>query len=54
MNILLLAPHPFYTNRGTPIAVKFLCEGLAALGHQLDVLTYHLGEDINLPGVTIH
>ncbi len=54
MNILLLAPHPFYANRGTPIAVKFLCEGLSTLGHQLDVLTYHVGEDISLPGVTIH
>ena len=54
MNILLLAPQPFYTNRGTPIAVRFLCEGLSSLGHQLDVLTYHAGEDISLPGVTIH
>jgi glycosyltransferase involved in cell wall biosynthesis len=54
MNILLLAPHPFYTNRGTPIAVKYLCEGLSALGHQLDVLTYHVGEAISLPGVTVH
>lgn len=54
MNILLLAPHPFYANRGTPIAVKLLCEGLSALGHQLDVLTYHVGEAVSLPRVTIH
>jgi glycosyltransferase involved in cell wall biosynthesis len=54
MRILLLAPHPFFTQRGTPIAVRLVCEGLSRLGHIVDVLTYHEGENIDCPGVTIH
>jgi len=45
VKILLLAPHPFYKDRGTPIAVELLIETLAAQGHEIDVLTYHEGED---------
>lgn len=44
MKILLLAPHPFFQDRGTPIAVDLLLRALVDLGHQVDVLTYHLGE----------
>jgi glycosyltransferase involved in cell wall biosynthesis len=54
MKILLLAPHPFYQERGTPIAVNLLLEALSGLGHTVDVLTYHEGEDKTYPGVTIH
>ena len=54
MNIFLLAPHPYYTNRGTPIAVRLVCEGLSAMGHTVDVLTYHEGEDVAVENVTIH
>ena len=31
MNILLLAPHPFYQERGTPIAVDLLLKVLGLL-----------------------
>jgi glycosyltransferase involved in cell wall biosynthesis len=54
MRILLLAPHPFFTQRGTPMAVRLVCEGLSRLGHTVDVLTYHEGENIDCPRVTIH
>ena len=54
MNILFLAPHPFYQNRGTPIAVNILLEVLSGLGHQVDVLTYAEGEDKTYPGVALH
>ena len=50
MNILLLAPHPFYQERGTPIAVDLLLRVLAERGEQVDVLTYHEGEDRAYPG----
>ncbi|OVE73835.1 hypothetical protein BVX94_02650 [bacterium B17] len=46
MKILLLAPHPFYQERGTPIAVDLLIRALSDLGHEVDVLTYHEGEDL--------
>jgi len=54
MNILFLAPHPFYQERGTPIAVNLLLQALSKQGHQVDVLTYHEGTDVVHPGVTIH
>jgi glycosyltransferase involved in cell wall biosynthesis len=54
MNILLLAPQPFYQQRGTPIAVKMLAEELAAMGHKIDLLAYREGEDVQITGVTLH
>lgn len=54
MRVLVLAPQPFFQNRGTPIAVKLLCEVLVEGGHQVEVLAYHEGEDPGLPGVAVH
>jgi glycosyltransferase involved in cell wall biosynthesis len=51
MKILFLAPQPFFSERGTPIAVRFAVESLARQGHQVDLLTFHEGEDVPLPGV---
>jgi hypothetical protein len=53
MNILVLAPHPFFQNRGTPIAVKLLLTALSENGHRVDVLTYPEGQDVSLRNVTI-
>lgn len=50
MNVLLLAPHPFYQDRGTPIAVHLLLQTLAERGEQVDVLTYHEGADRTYAG----
>ena len=52
--ILLLAPQPFFQNRGTPIAVRLLAEELARLGHDIHLLVFHEGENVALPGVTLH
>jgi glycosyltransferase involved in cell wall biosynthesis len=49
MKILLLAPHPFFQQRGTPIAERMLLEVLAAAGHEVEVLTYPEGDDAGLP-----
>jgi glycosyltransferase involved in cell wall biosynthesis len=55
MRILLLAPHPFYQERGTPIAVGLLAAALADRGETVDILTYHEGEDRAYgANVTIH
>ncbi len=54
MKILLLAPHPFYQERGTPIAVDLLLNVLSGLGHTVDVLAYPEGQDRDYPGVRIH
>lgn len=53
MNILLLAPQPFYVERGTPIAVKWVAENLAAAGHAVDLVVFPFGQDIELPGVRV-
>ena len=45
MKILMLAPEPFFQPRGTPISVYFRIKALSALGHQVDLITYHLGKD---------
>ena len=54
MNILLLAPHPFFQERGTPIAVNLLLKVLSEHGHTVDVLTYHIGTDVAHRNVAIH
>ncbi|HOL28234.1 MAG TPA: glycosyltransferase family 4 protein [Phycisphaerae bacterium] len=54
MRILLLAPQPFYQDRGTPIAVELMLRLLSEAGHQVDVVTFHEGRDVSIPGLCIH
>jgi glycosyltransferase involved in cell wall biosynthesis len=54
MNILLLAPHPFYQDRGTPIAVNLVLKVLSERGDTIDVLTFHEGKDVDYPHVRIY
>lgn len=54
MKILLLAPHPFFQERGTPIAVRLLASELAEQGHGVQMLCYHEGSEVEIPGVVIH
>jgi glycosyltransferase involved in cell wall biosynthesis len=53
MRILLVAPQPFYQERGTPIAVRMLIEVLCGQGHAVDLLTYHEGADLDIDGLRI-
>jgi glycosyltransferase involved in cell wall biosynthesis len=53
VKILLLAPHPFFQLRGTPIAERALLQVLTAEGHEVDVLTFPEGEDPDLPNCRI-
>jgi glycosyltransferase involved in cell wall biosynthesis len=54
MKILMIAPEPFFEPRGTPISVYQRLYALSTLGHQVDLLTYHVGQDVDIPGVAIH
>ena len=54
MKILLLAPHPVYQERGTPIAVDRMLRVRSESGHHIDVLTYHEGESPSYTNVTLH
>jgi len=53
MKILMIAPQPFFTPRGTPFSVYYRTRVLAALGHHIDLLTYPMGQDARIPGVQI-
>lgn len=54
MRVLILAPQPFYQERGTPIAVDRLLKALSDRGDVVDVLTYHLGTTPEYAGVTLY
>jgi len=54
MRILLLAPQPFYEDRGTPIAVALVLRVLSERGDTVDVVTYHEGRGLDLEHVTLH
>jgi glycosyltransferase involved in cell wall biosynthesis len=54
VRILVLAPHPFFQARGTPLAVRRVLEFLSSRGHQLDLLTFHEGEDVEIPNCRIY
>lgn len=52
MRILYLAPHPFYQDRGSPIAAKMLLEILDRQGIEVDLVTYNEGEDLPFENIT--
>ena len=52
--ILLIAPEPFFSQRGSPMNVLQMCRVLTKAGYQVDLATYPLGEDVALPGLEIH
>jgi len=54
VKILLLAPHPYYVDRGTPIDVDILLRALSAGGHHVDLVCYAEGEPRDYPGISIH
>jgi glycosyltransferase involved in cell wall biosynthesis len=52
MKILLLAPHPFFQNRGTPIDVLLVLKVLVERENtQVDLVVYNEGEDVDLPNL---
>jgi glycosyltransferase involved in cell wall biosynthesis len=53
VRVLIVAPQPFYQERGTPIATRLLVETLCSFGHEVDLLAYHDGKDIEIPGMRI-
>ena len=45
---------PIYTERGSPIATRLMVETLLDLGHEVELLVYHEGDDIDHDGLTLH
>lgn len=60
MKVLVVAPQPFFQERGTPIAVKLAVESLAKQlpkidGEKavIDLLVYNEGHEVAIPGVNL-
>jgi len=53
VKVLSIAPQPFFSPRGTPLSVYYRTMVTAELGHEVDLLTYGQGQDVDIPGVRI-
>ncbi len=53
VRVLLLAPQPFYQERGTPMNVRLMCAILGKAGYEVDLLVFPTGNDLQIPGVRI-
>jgi glycosyltransferase involved in cell wall biosynthesis len=49
----MLAPEPFFEPRGTPFSEYHRIKALVELGHHVDLLTYPIGRDVELPNLRI-
>lgn len=46
LRVLVVAPQPFFSERGTPIATGLLAKALIELGVEVEILTYPVGEAV--------
>ena len=53
MRILMIAPEPFFEPRGTPFSEYHRIRAMTTLGHQVDLVTYPFGKDVEIPGLRI-
>ena len=53
-NILFLIPHPFYQERGSPIADDMVLRVLSEREEPVDVIAYPEGRDIHYENITLH
>jgi len=51
--VLIVAPQPFYEDRGTPIATRQVASALVTLGYDVDLLVYPVGAEQLIDGVRI-
>ena len=49
----MLAPEPFFEPRGTPFSEYHRIKALGELGHHVDLVTYPIGRDVDLPNLRI-
>lgn len=54
VRMLVVAPEPVFTPRGTPFSVYHRLAVAAELGVEADLLTYEEGADPDLPGLAVH
>jgi glycosyltransferase involved in cell wall biosynthesis len=54
LRIAMVAACPFPWPRGTPIRIHRIAEAVARRGHEVHVVTYHLGEDVGDSPFQVH
>lgn len=52
--VLFLSPQPFFQWRGSPIRVNYNLRALSDLGYDIDLVTLPFGENVDIPGLTLH
>jgi glycosyltransferase involved in cell wall biosynthesis len=50
----MLAPEPFFEPRGTPFSEYHRIKAIGELGHHIDLVTYPIGRDVDLPNLKIY
>jgi glycosyltransferase involved in cell wall biosynthesis len=51
--VLIVTPQPFYEDRGTPIAVRYVARALSEIGVDVDLLAFPVGQEIAIKNVRI-
>jgi glycosyltransferase involved in cell wall biosynthesis len=54
LRIAMIAACPFPWPRGTPIRIHRIAEAVARRGHEVHVVTYHLGQELADPPFLVH
>jgi glycosyltransferase involved in cell wall biosynthesis len=49
----MIAPEPFFEPRGTPFSEYYRTKAFTELGHQVDMVTYPIGADVSMPGLSV-
>lgn len=54
LRVLVVAPQPFFAQRGTPINVRQMVQVLCEAGHEVHLATYPMGAPVSIPGLHLH
>jgi 1,2-diacylglycerol 3-alpha-glucosyltransferase len=52
--VCMLAACPFPANHGTPGSIREMSQALAQAQHEVHIVTYHFGDDIDIEGPQLH
>jgi len=50
----MVAACPFPANHGSPASIREMSQALSSLGHKVHIITYPMGQDIPVHGISIH
>src|SRR5579862_5001471 len=51
--VLIVTPQPFYEDRGTPIAVRYVARALSEIGIDVDLLAFPIGQEVHIKNVKV-